>query len=202
MPDRIVVFIDAQSVYKDAREAFFHPKDHYSLGQIDPVKFARLISTRKPPGLPEGPRVLAGVRVYAGLPSAARDGRTYSAYRRQSQNWRAHKVEVLDRPIRYPQDWPRQPAQQKGVDVALAVDFVAMAIEGGFDIGVIASTDTDLRPALEYALARGRSAEVAAWHTPRYTKRLHVPGRPIWCHRLSKEDYRTVADPRNYNLRA
>ena len=73
MPDRIVVFLDAQSVYKDAREAFFHPKDPYSLGQVDPVKFARLISTRKPPGLPEGPRVLAGVRVYAGLPSAAGD---------------------------------------------------------------------------------------------------------------------------------
>lgn len=194
-----MVFIDAQSVYKDAREAFFRPTDHYVEGQVDPVKFSQMIAGRRPFGSSTEPRVLTEVRVYAGLPSAARDPRTYRAYRKQSHAWRANGVEVVDRPIRYPPDWPKTRAEQKGVDVALAVDFVAMAIEGSFDVGVIASTDTDLRPAMEYALTKARKVEVAAWRTDRYTKRLAVPGQEIWCHRLSKNDYEAVSDPMDYN---
>lgn len=111
MSDRIVVFLDAQSVYRDAREAFFRPRDHYTNGQVDPLKFAELIPSREPVGPGIRSRKLAGVRVYAGLPSPVRDLRTHSAYRKQSQNWRVSQVEVLDRPLRYPSDWPNRPAQ-------------------------------------------------------------------------------------------
>ena len=33
---------------------------------------------------------------------------------------------VIARDLRYPNDWPRRAAQEKGIDVALAVDFVVM----------------------------------------------------------------------------
>lgn len=31
---------------------------------------------------------------------------------------------VLSRDLRYPPDWPKRTAQEKGIDVALAIDFV------------------------------------------------------------------------------
>lgn len=49
---------------------------------------------------------------------------------------------------------PTDKAEEKGIDVALAIDFVAMAVEDKYDVGVIASCDTDLRPALEFVHRR------------------------------------------------
>lgn len=88
------------------------------------------------------------------------------------------------------------------MDVALAVDFVVMAIEGEYDVGIIASTDTDLRPALEYVLKLGRPrAEVAAWRG-RSKSSLSVPGHHVWCHRLHRADYGRVADLTHYTVSA
>jgi len=94
----------------------------------------------------------------------------------------------------------------KGIDVALAIDLVVMAITGEFDIGVLMSTDTDLKPALEAipSLARGKQyprCEVAAWSVPGgHSRRLSVPGEQIWCHWLDGEDFLAVADSRDYNV--
>ena len=37
---------------------------------------------------------------------------------------------MITRSLRYPRGWPTVPAQEKRTDVALAVDFVKLAIEG------------------------------------------------------------------------
>ncbi len=93
---------------------------------------------------------------------------------------------------------------EKGIDVALAVDFVMMAVRNDYDVGVIMSTDTDLQPALEAVLELGGKpfprCEVAAWSVSgRHGRRLGLPGRRIWCHWLDELDYRAVADPRDYS---
>ncbi len=115
------------------------------------------------------------------------------------------RVDVITRTLRYPPDWPNARAQEKGIDVALAIDFVQMAMLGEFDVGVIMSTDTDLRPALEAVLRLrpegGPICEVAAWskagcHGPR----LSIPSAKIWCHWLSEDDYLSVADRTDYNV--
>ena len=113
------------------------------------------------------------------------------------------KVKVVWRTLRHPPNWPQEKAQEKGLDVALAIDFVTMAVRGEYDIGVLMSTDTDLKPALEAVVALGRSpyprCEVASWSTPhRYSRRLSIPGRRLWCHWLDEHDYRAVADPTDY----
>ena len=75
---------------------------------------------------------------------------------------------MITRALRYPQGWPAVPAQEKGDDVALAVDFVKLAIEGDYDIGVMMSTDNDMLPALEvvHNHDQGRiHAAVPAWST-------------------------------------
>lgn len=87
--------------------------------------------------------------------------------------------------------------------MALAIDFAAMAVDGAYDVGVIASTDTDLRPALEFVRRRygnTRRVEVVAWNSPRSSSRLSVPGQNIWCHRLDRADYDSVADTTDYNM--
>lgn len=152
------------------------------------------------------PRELLQVRVYRGRPDALKQPKTYAANRSQCDNWEKQgqgKVQVHNRALRYPQDWPASPAEEKGIDVALAVDFVSMAVLGEYDVGVIMSTDTDLKPALEAVLRLRKGdlprCEVAAWTAPdSHSRRLSVSGAQLWCHWLGPEDYRLVADNRDY----
>ena len=197
--DRVVVFLDYQNVYYGAREAF-HPL--YAPpwdGHVNPLKLAELITAKSP-----FDRELDQVRVYRGRPDSEKDPKGYGANLRQSTVWeRLPKTKVFTRILRYPPDWPKSRAEEKGIDVALAVDFVAMAMRGEYDIGVIMSTDTDLKPALEAVLAMNGNpfprGELAAWSVPEgYSRRLSIPGKRIWCHWLGESDYRSVADPTDY----
>jgi len=122
---------------------------------------------------------------------------------KQCAAWESKEAIVIPRTLRYPTGWPDTKAQQKGVDVALAIDFVAFAIDGEYDVGVIASTDTDLKPALEYVyrkLSTVRRAEVTNWTGSTIQRRLSVPGGKIWCYWLDRGDYDSIADLTNYNL--
>lgn len=57
--------------------------------------------------------------------------------------------------------------------MALAIDFVRLAIEDAYDVGILVSSDTDLKPALEavwdYNGAAGPRAETAGGASPRNT---------------------------------
>ena len=201
MAKQVVLFIDAQNMYRGARDAFFSGNDSHVLGQFDPLKLGQLIATRRPFGDDDGPRILKEVRVYTGRPDSTRDPKTYGAHRRQCASWESNGVTVKPRTLRYPGNWPQQKAEEKGVDVAWATDFVIMAVEDHYDVGIIASTDTDLRPALEYVLTRPNlCAEVVGW-SGRVHKELRLPGRRVWCHRLTQADYNAVADHTDYNLK-
>lgn len=198
--ERLVLFIDAQNFYNGARRAFFAPEDSHVRGQFQPVAIGDLICSR---GLLGAARLLAEVRVYTGRPDASREPETYAAHMKQCAAWSKAGATVIARPLRYPPDWPQTKAQQKGVDVALAIDFVAYAIEDRYDVGVIASTDTDLVPALEFVrrFVPQRRLEVTAWTSPRSRSRLSIPHASIWCSWLDRTDYDSVADPMEYGTR-
>ena len=197
--ERLVLFIDAQNFYNGARRAFSASEDSHVFGQFQPVGIGSLICSR---GLHSTTRSLEEVRVYTGRPDASKEPETYAAHMKQCMAWNRAGATVIARPLRYPPDWPRSKAQQKGVDVALAIEFVAYAIEGKYDVGVIASTDTDLIPALEFVrrFAAQRRVEVAAWTSPRSRSRLSIPRSSIWCHWLDRTDYDSVADVTDYNI--
>lgn len=202
MAKRLFLFIDAQNVYQDAREAFFQKNDHHINGQFDPAALGELICKRTPYGEDKQPRELKQVRVYTGSPDPRKDPKTSAAHTRQCTAWKKKGIFLCTRPLRYPPGYPEKPSQQKGVDVALAIDFVILAVEGEYDVGVIASTDTDIRPALEYVLQLEHiAAEVAAWRNC-ITKKLSIPDRHVWCHRLSQNDYLQVADRTDYSMKA
>ena len=201
MTDRVVLFVDAQNVYRGARDAFQHSAGPGHVhGQVDPIALGKLICSRAPEG---STRTLSEVRVYTGRPESSKQPRPYAAHMRQCAAWEKAGAVVLARTLQYPPSWPKIPAREKGIDVQLAVDFVAGAVDGRYDVGIIFSTDTDLRPALEFVATRFQNApraESAAWSAPAANRALVVTTpRKTWCHYLSSRDYANVHDSTDYN---
>lgn len=201
MADRVVVFLDYQNVYMGARDAFHSFGSSPQDGQVDPSRLGELLVEKSRPRFD---REVTEVRVYRGQPDSAKDPRGYAANDRQCRHWETlPKVKVITRTLRYPRDWPREREQEKGIDVKLAIDLVAGAVRREYEVAVLMSTDTDLKPALEFVRdLQGDPyprCEVAAWSSPiGYSRRLSIPGRQIWCHWLDETDYLAVADGTNY----
>lgn len=208
MPDRVVVFLDYQNVYRGARDAYHdHWSDPHWRGQVDPVQLAEHLAQDSPYD-----RELSQVRIYRGQPVGSRDPRGYAASRRQHAHWeRNDKVKLVTRPLRYPYGWPdrSQPGErpgEKGIDVALTMDFAVMAVRGEYEVGIMFSTDTDLKPALEFVSDLTRQstthmprAEVAAWSADnQHNRRLAIPGRSLYCHWVGEATYKSVQDSTDY----
>ncbi|MGH3502633.1 MAG: NYN domain-containing protein [Nocardioidaceae bacterium] len=202
LPDRVVVFFDYQNVYQGARRAFHGLTDPHWHGQADPVRLAKHLTA-------DGPfdRELAQVRVYRGQPDGKLDPRGYAASRRQHAAWcRSSLVELTVRPLRYPQGWPERALagegpQEKGIDVALCLDFALMGERGEYDAGILFSTDTALELVADLTRRRGRPrAEVAAWSGPgQRNRRLSIKTRNLYCHWIGEDIYRAVADRTDYS---
>ena len=199
MPLRLALFIDAQNAYRRVRACFFPNPQSGKDGQFSPMDLGHLIAGRGGPG--GAACTLEAVRVYSGRPNSSKDPRTYAAHRKQTGRWVSDGATVITRELRYPPSWPQESAQEKGIDVALAIDFVRLAIDGAYDVGVIMSTDSDLQPALEFVRGHdpGRlHVAVAAWGAQGQDQRLRLPGASPWCHWLSRADYDAIADLTNY----
>jgi hypothetical protein len=204
-PQRVVVFVDYQNVLNDARHVFhekpFGPAD----GQIDPIALGHLLARRHPFGVSER-RACHEVRVYRGRPDPRKEPQTNAAHMRQCQAWESAGASVTTRPLRYPRGWPKERAEEKGIDVQIAIDIVMMAINQEFDVAILASTDTDQRPVLEALPALPMNPtpaiEVAAWRGERSNNRLSALGVVTWPHLLEANDYRKVRDTHDYNLRS
>lgn len=80
-----------------------------------------------------------------------------------------------------------------------------MAVRGEYDVGVLMSNDTDLRPALEEVMNLGvQTVEVAAWEplSGRQRYRLRLSGmdhaRQPHCHWINHTNYRSIQDNTDY----
>lgn len=208
MQRRLSVFIDYQNTYMSARRVFFDPQSapHF-YGQFWPHLLGQYLASDSPPG---ETRILSKVHVYRGLPDASKDARGYSAARSQIAAWEKHGkgiTEVHTRPLRYPRGWPddSEPGDkpgEKGVDVELAIDMAMQAVRGEFDVGILVSLDTDLRPPLE-AIWNMKGdyprPEVAAWSSPeQQCRRLSVKGLNLFCHWMDRETFNGIADNQSY----
>lgn len=198
MPLRVVVFLDWQNVYRRAREAFCLSSEPHTSGQVNPLELGELLAGRVDDG------VLQQVRIYRGIPSATDDPDGYAANRRQTAAWMKcdpDRVHVYLRPLQY---LPGLPPREKGIDVQLAIDFVVMAVTRRYDVGILFSTDTDLKPALDAVHDLNGAAlpypQVAAWKGPyAEPRRIAASGkRRVWCHWLDEECFKRVADRQNY----
>jgi len=191
--DRVIVFIDYENLRFSALTCFHPTGAARTDGNVDPYALAQLLVQRR-----NDESHLSQVRVYRGRPSPLKQPAAAAANDAQAEAWsRDPAVEVIRRNLRYPPNYPIAAAQEKGVGLALGVDFVSLAWQGAYDAGIIVSRDADLLPALEevsaFDLAR---VEVMAWQR---STRISFPGGQLpWCHRLTRDDYESIRDTTDY----
>ncbi|MCC6791842.1 MAG: NYN domain-containing protein [Thermomicrobiales bacterium] len=206
------MFIDYQNVYRDANRAFGGGL-YSSDGQIDPIRYAQHLAGLRPQGSRRERRALEAIRIYRGRPHSEKQAKTAAAHMRQvatwekeGEAWKPGGLTVVTRDLRYPRDYPRGGGrpEEKGIDVALAIDAVTMAINRELDVAMLASTDTDQRPVLEAFAALpidpAPTLETVAWMSRTFSKKLQAPDVETFVHRLSKTAYEKVHDDRDYNV--
>lgn len=204
--ERVVVFIDYENMQRCAKDAFAVDRGHFW-----PWKLGKLLVDKRNARVDARPSHLAGVQVYRGLPSPRREPNAHAANEAQTASWHASTPEaghltIYRRPLRYPRDWPDRKTgrpQEKGIDVALAVDLVRMTYQGAFEVAIVCSHDTDLSPALDAAdsvRTTRHHIEVASWDRRKRISYSRDPNLP-WCHRLDAADFDLVRDPTNYPMR-
>jgi len=148
---RVLVFIDGQNAYKSCDRLYGH-------GACHPLLLAEELRAG---------RRLVGVRYYSGVHDPTVDGRGRSRTDRRHNLMRAAGVTVVERKLRYRWDWgfdggqlpnprtsqgqtrrvtvtPYQRPREKGIDLAIGLDVLDLALEGCMDVAVIVSSDTDL----------------------------------------------------------
>ena len=203
---RVAVFVDYQNMYHGARRAFGDPTaDAPSFGHLDPATLAQLLTDlgrAVDPG-----RMLVATSVYRGEPGRLSHRKLRAVFARQTSRWLTDPaVTVRTTPLRYRREVasgaPMWRAEEKGIDVLLAVDVVRGCYLDEFDTAVVASADTDLVPALDEALRAGKRVETASWSGPEtgFTA-LRVPGHRIWSHHLIREHFERVQDTTDYLAR-
>lgn len=176
---RVLVFIDGQNAYKACERLYKH-------GPCHPLLLAdRLAAGRK----------LVGVRFYSGVHDPSVDGPGRSRTDRRHNLMRSVGVTVVQRQLRYRWEWgfdpkalpdprrnpgqqlqvtvtPYQRPREKGIDLAIGLDVMDLALQGLMEVAVVVSSDNDLCEAAqsthEATRARGRvSVEAAVFNENR-----------------------------------
>jgi uncharacterized LabA/DUF88 family protein len=220
---RAVLVVDYQNVHLTGHGLFrssdSDPK-HEAL--VDPLLYAdQLIRARngaQGPGYDHA--ILSAVLVYRGLPSAEHDPKSYARNLAQKAHWeRDRRVHVTYRPLkyRYQRDDDGRLTigldgkriilgkEEKGVDVLCALALVREAADPAVDLVVLASSDTDLEPALDEALKPGSAKiETVSWHDPAQPHRWPQlrptdRSRRLWNTRLGKTEFQLSRDHTKYS---
>jgi hypothetical protein len=199
-PLRVAVYIDWQNAYKTAREAFgmqAMPNEH---GNFSPYQLGRILAAGNGRGVGGGR--LVRVELHRGLPSQKHDLRGYAANRRQSAAWINENPAIVIprlRPLRYPRNYPADPAVEKGIDVQLALGAVEWTLTGQCDVAVVFSHDTDLLPVPEVIarLAGPDHVETASWTSPTFSSRLR-PKPEVAHHYITEKVFQRIETPVNY----
>jgi uncharacterized LabA/DUF88 family protein len=216
------VVIDYQNVHLTGHSLFESTEPllkHETL--VHPLLFAnRLLQVRNQSQQPGHPNaVLLRVLVYRGVPSPEHDPKGCARNQAQKGQWeRDPRVQVTLRPLKYQYARTAEgvvstdstgrkvvagPPQEKGVDVLCALAAIREAQDPAMDMVILASSDTDLAPALDEVRRLGTAkVETSCWYN---TKRplgyqLHPTNRsaPVWNTRLDEESFRATWDRTHY----
>jgi uncharacterized LabA/DUF88 family protein len=197
--DRTAVFIDYQNVHLGAHDLFGARGKPVYESLIDPVALAERIAQKRSRHFSSE---VTDVRVFRGRPNPERQRTLAAANEAQTSAWQKdRRVQVIRRDLNY-RGWPEQPPQEKGVDVALAIDLVHTALQEQYDVAVVMTSDTDILPAVELVYSETKPrVEIAAWQgaKPLWFPAALNEGRYLpFCHFLSRSDFELVRDHRSY----
>lgn len=163
----VEIFIDYQNLHHSAHESFCAHGADVRDCLIHPMRFTIELLKKRTASTGVKDLSLAAVNVYRGMPNPRKEPRLASAASKQHAAWGRYdqRVAVHTRALRYPSDWPDERAQEKGVDVLLAIHLTQAAIQKRADLLIVVSRDTDLLPAVELAnQLRPGGVEVATWY--------------------------------------
>jgi len=216
------VIVDYQNVHLVGHRLFASTRllpRHETL--IDPLLFAgqllRERNLRQAPGMAHA--VLRKVLVYRGEPSPEHDRNQYARNQAQKAQWeRDPRVRVTLRPLKY--EYQRGPdgrpattpsgekvvigrPREKGVDVLCALAAVREAQDPATDLVILASSDSDLAPALDEVRRLGTAKiETFCWYDDTVGRgfQLHPTDRSrrLWNTRLNEAAFRASWDPNSY----
>jgi uncharacterized LabA/DUF88 family protein len=138
---RAVAFFDGQNLYHAAKAAFGHTVPDY-----DVVKLSTTVCREKGWELTQ-------LRFYTGVPDLADDAHWHRFWEAKLLHMSRQKVHVFSRSLRYRNHRVRLPdgsehtfmaAEEKGIDVRIAIDVIRMAHHRQYDVALIFSQDQDL----------------------------------------------------------
>ncbi|MFB9313037.1 NYN domain-containing protein [Nocardioides plantarum] len=196
--ERVAVFIDYENAHRGGHGRFGGVGEPKYETVIDPLKIAKRILEKRRSG-----GDLAGVHVYRGRPLPMFQPEATSANDLLAAAWEADGVNVVRRDLRYVvEDDGSWRAEEKGIDVALAIGAVESAMNGDFDTAVVFSNDTDQLPTLELLFHKLQPrVEIACWSTAKPLwfpegLRSTPPRRLPFCHFLDEQDFISCRDTR------
>lgn len=219
---RAVIVVDYQNVHLTGHGLFASARcmaKHETL--VDPLLFgiAVIAARNRAQRIGMAHAVLRKVLVYRGLPAPKHDTDGYARNLAQKAQWeRDPRVQVTLRPLKY--EYQRaadgRPAtdaygrekiisvKEKGVDVLCALAMVREAQDPDTDLVILASSDSDLAPALDEVRRLGSAkVETCCWfdRVNRRGYRIHPTdrSRPIWNTNLDEQVFRSVWDKTHYN---
>jgi hypothetical protein len=204
-PPYSMAFFDAQNLYRHAREAFEAPGEHsYHHPSFDPLKLHLKVAET----LGCKPNL---TRFYTGVPNV-KDQKMWAGYwaNRLLALSRAGVI-CTSRKLRYHtevietengEQFEFEVAQEKGIDIRIALDLIACARRKEFDVAIIFSQDQDLAEAAielkDIAKTQGRHIRIVSAYP---TSPSASTGRGIdktdWF-KMDKDFYDSCLDPRDY----
>ncbi|EDL49449.1 NYN domain-containing protein [Erythrobacter sp. SD-21] len=192
-------FIDGQNLFKQAKRLFGHREPNF-----DPVALHREVSRMA--GFAPGP-----VRVYTGIPAANRQPRWHLFWNNKIQAMKRAGVTVTTRPLRYrkrqlfDEDGEVETitqAEEKGIDIRIALDLVRMARREELDAAIIYSQDQDLNEVVSEieAISQLQGREIPLASAFPWASQTHFDrgiARTQWL-RIDQETYGSCVDPADY----
>lgn len=196
--ERVAVFIDYENAHRVGHSLYSDFGTPHHETTIDPLAVARLIVSRR-----RCPSTLVGVHVFRGRPLPQFQPEARSASDLLAASWEAEGVHVVRRDLKYVIEsdgsWT---AQEKGIDVALAIAATEGALSGTFDTAIVFSNDSDQLPTLELLFHKLEpKVEIACWSgaKPLWFPAMlrETPARRLpYCHFLSAQDFLDCRDVR------
>jgi uncharacterized LabA/DUF88 family protein len=183
---RVISFVDGQNLYRSAMECFGYTYPNYDIAALSNAVCRERFECD-----------VVQARFYTGVPPIAEDPRWHGFWTAKLRAMSLQGVHTYHRPTRN--------QKEKGIDVRIALDVIALAHRGSYDVAIIFSQDQDLSEVVTEIKAIAREQDrwikvACAYPVARHIAKRGVNGTD-WL-QISKELYDTCIDSRDYRPRA
>jgi uncharacterized LabA/DUF88 family protein len=197
---RVIAFIDGQNLFHAAKENFGYEFPSYDVGAL-----ARAVCAR------ETGWQLVQVRFYTGIHEASENAKWNSYWARKLLGMSRQGVVTFTRPLRYREKTVTfagggscvyRAAEEKGIDVRIAIDVIRLGHHGNYDVCLIFSQDQDLSEAAKEIRAISKEQDrwihvASAFPDERGTRSNHRGINGTDWKPIDRATYDSCLDPRD-----